>query len=64
VGKALGLPPGEVLDRAKHGDPQILYALAAETEQVEREHERWENLYKLIQSHGEAVTETIAKAFS
>jgi len=56
----MSLPPGEVLDRLEHGDPQIAFAMAAASEQHNDEIERWNNLYKMLKQLGELF----AQAFS
>jgi len=49
----MSLPPGEVLDRLEHGDPQIAFGVAAATEAHNAEIERWNNLYKMLKQLGE-----------
>lgn len=51
--QGLGVPPGEALDRLQHGDPQMAFAVAAATEQHNREVERWNNLYKMLKQLAE-----------
>jgi len=53
---AIGVSPGELLDRLHHGDPEAVFAVAAASEQHTREADRWESLFELIADHADAIT--------
>jgi hypothetical protein len=50
---AIGVSPGELLDRLHHGDPEAVFAVAAAGEHESRVVERWNNLYEMLKDLGE-----------
>lgn len=53
--KALGIPPSEAVDRYAHGDPDVVFGVAAAREEVNRGQERWRTLSKALKNLGRVL---------